>query len=189
MAITALGLSTAIKDELGASVPTSSLSVHTAWANGIMMYLKDNLLLEGTYTGTTNTVPPVFDPKNGVYQWGVSLLDLTGESLFSAVSGVSSVGAFGLWVSAIEFSIKGVTFTGLDISESITMTPGLVLSNFSLNLTQEDIRNCVNLNEIVDVVSERIINSVLGTNVSGFPPSQATSSTPGSGSVAFASLL
>lgn len=188
MSISASDLSASIKNKLNSATRTSSLSVHNAWADGIREYLTDNLQVSGAYSGTTNTVPPVTDPLNGNYDWAVTTYVLTGSMLLDAVSGSTNpAAAFAAWIGAIETATKAITFVGPDIQEKITTSPGLVFSAFSFSISQSDIEDAEDLDEIVDIIAGKMYDSLIATNISGVT-SSATSTTPGSGTVTYATV-
>lgn len=177
-------------DNLSEGDRVVSLSVHTAWADGISEYIKDNLTVSGFYTGLTNTVPSIPDPATGIYDWDVSTLVLTGSMLLAAVTGqtVPAI-AFTLWVGVIDVALKTMVFTGFDsgVTPVVTASPGLVFTPFAFSITQNDIKNESNNLGIVTIVGGKLYDSIMATAITGLTTA-ATSVTPGSGTVTYASV-
>lgn len=186
MAINALGIKEAIRTELSSLSEENvydSLAVHTAWADGIRNYITANLKITGNYIGMTNINPLLSDPLNGEYVWGVSTFELSGEVLRNQIHGLSTTG-FNVWVFEIESAIQEIQFIGLDETEKITAQLLLPLEDFVFNISKEDLTVSEDVSDGITILAQKLYESIVGLDVSE-KIAQATSTTPGTGSIVY----
>jgi hypothetical protein len=189
MAITALGIKNAIQqklDSLNDEGVYSSLSVHTAWADGIREYLTSNLKIGGLYVGVTNANPLVTDTLGGEYVWDITSFELTGETLQSQIQGLTTTG-FDVWIMEIESAIQSIEFAGVDNTDKVTTESLTPLEDFVFSIAKADLMQAESVGDIMVILAQKLYDSIMDIDVSE-QVVVAESTTPGTGTVTYTEL-
>lgn len=152
-----------------------------AWIYGINEYLVLNMELQMAYVGTIPT-PPGPDPLSGSYTYA-TILAMSPSAIQSAVASmVTPSSAFSAFKTALQTALKATVYVGIDKTAKVTITAPLLLTAFSFNIVQDDIKDCAGFGEVLDVMCDKLVSSLTGTVVTSMAGA-ATSITPGSGTV------
>lgn len=156
----------------------SMVVAHETWVSAIEQYIKDNLDIIGTYSGTLSGGGA--DPLSGQYTWKLTSLDINDAAVRDAAASGGTVD----WASAIEDAIESAVVTGYDETGTINYTSSSDMRDYVFSMSHADFEGVpATFEDSIGVITGKIVDGFDG--MVPFEPSGGGVSTGGGGTVTF----